>query len=139
MSSIQYNVGGEPACFIIEQHLNRFVEGQDVRNVELIWDQMYRSSLPYGRKGLPIHCISAIDLALWDLLGKYHNEPIYNLLGEQLTSIVQLLLLLLLLIRIFFCFHQVVKQSLPCLSTPPPFGTSSIKSQICYLPFDLIR
>eukprot|EP01102_Stenamoeba_stenopodia_P022668 TRINITY_DN952_c0_g1_i2.p1 TRINITY_DN952_c0_g1~~TRINITY_DN952_c0_g1_i2.p1 ORF type:complete len:449 (-),score=92.03 TRINITY_DN952_c0_g1_i2:57-1403(-) len=77
------SIGGEPACYIIEQHLNRFVEGQDVRNVELIWDQMYRSSLPYGRKGLPIHCISAIDLALWDLLGKYHNEPIYNLLGGK--------------------------------------------------------
>jgi len=33
-------VGGPPACYIIEKHLSRFVEGQDVRNVELMWDQM---------------------------------------------------------------------------------------------------
>jgi hypothetical protein len=39
-----------------------------------MWDQMFRATLPYGRKGLAIHAISAVDLALWDLLGKvgYH-------------------------------------------------------------------
>lgn len=34
------SVGGEPACYIIENHLSRFVEGQDPRNVELMWDQV---------------------------------------------------------------------------------------------------
>ena len=34
------SIGGEPACYIIEKHLARFVEGQDPRNVELIWDQI---------------------------------------------------------------------------------------------------
>ena len=29
--------GGEPACFIVEKHLSRFVEGQDPRNIELMW------------------------------------------------------------------------------------------------------
>ena len=85
------SIGGEPACYIIENHLSRFVEGQvcmcmcvtewevrdptkncgmpwsgmlalacfilpfqDPCNVELIWDQMYRSTLHYGRKGLPM-------------------------------------------------------------------------------------
>ena len=37
----------------------------------------------YGRKGLPIQCISAVDLALWDLLGKLRNEPVYALLGGK--------------------------------------------------------
>ena len=64
------SIGGEPACYIIERHLSRFVEGQDPRNVELIWDQMWRATLPYGRKGLTIHAISAVDLAIWDCLGK---------------------------------------------------------------------
>ena len=45
------SIGGEPACYIIEKHLSRFVEGQDPRNVELIWDQMWRATMPYGRKG----------------------------------------------------------------------------------------
>lgn len=42
---------------------------------------MYRSSLYYGRKGLPLTAISAIDLALWDLLGKLRNEPVYKMIG----------------------------------------------------------
>lgn len=77
------SIGGEPACFLIEKHLSMFVEGQDPRNVELIWDQMYRSTLNYGRKGLPIQAISAVDLAIWDLLGKLRNEPVYALLGGK--------------------------------------------------------
>ncbi|KAK3095835.1 hypothetical protein FSP39_019748 [Pinctada imbricata] len=76
-------IGGEPGCFIVENHLSRFVEGQDPRNIELMWDQMFRSTLNYGRKGLPLQCISAVDLALWDLLGKLRNEPVYALLGGK--------------------------------------------------------
>jgi len=36
------SIGGAPACYIIEIHLARFVEGQDVHNIELMWDQMWR-------------------------------------------------------------------------------------------------
>lgn len=77
------SIGGEPACYIIENHLSRFVEGQDPRNVELMWDRMWRATLPYGRKGLAIHAISAVDLAIWDLLGKLRDEPVYLLLGGK--------------------------------------------------------
>lgn len=35
----------------------------------------------YGRKGLPVAVISVIDLALWDLLGKLREEPVYRLIG----------------------------------------------------------
>jgi hypothetical protein len=51
--------------------------------VELIWDQMYRSTLPYGRKGLAIHALSAVDLALWDAIGRVRREPVYAMLGGQ--------------------------------------------------------
>lgn len=77
------SVGGEPACYIVEKHLSRFVEEQDPRNVELIWDQMWRATMPYGRKGLPIHALSAVDLAIWDCLGKLREEPVYALLGGK--------------------------------------------------------
>lgn len=73
--------GGLPAAWLIRHHFARFVIGQDARNLNLIWDQLYRASLPYGRKGLPIMAISAVDLALWDLVGKVRGEPVYNLIG----------------------------------------------------------
>jgi L-rhamnonate dehydratase len=81
--------GGAPAAWLIRHHFARFVVGQDARNLNLIWDQLYRASLPYGRKGLPIMAISAVDLALWDLVGKVRREPVYNLIGglsrEEIT------------------------------------------------------
>lgn len=72
---------GEPGAFIVERHLARFAEGAPANQIERIWDQMYSASLFYGRKGLVVNVISAIDLALWDLLGKLRGEPVYSLLG----------------------------------------------------------
>jgi L-rhamnonate dehydratase len=72
---------GEPGAWIAERHLARFVEGSAVTDIDRIWDQMYRSTLFYGRKGLVLNVISAIDLALWDLLGKVRQEPVHHLLG----------------------------------------------------------
>ncbi|MEH1127766.1 L-rhamnonate dehydratase [Micromonospora sp. CPCC 206061] len=74
-------VGGEPGAWIVEQHLARLVEGQRVTDLEKIWDQMYLSTLHYGRKGLALNTVSGIDLALWDLLGQVRQEPVYQLLG----------------------------------------------------------
>ena len=98
------SIGGEAACFCVENHLSRFVEGQDPTNVELIYDQMWRSTMNYGRKGLAIQAISAVDLvsssmvgsfgkcacthcftfqAIWDALGKFKGVPVYELLGGK--------------------------------------------------------
>lgn len=74
-------IGSEPACFLIERHLKRFLIGSDPRDTARIWDQMYASTLEYGRKGLVLHAISMVDLALWDLLGKLRGEPVFKLIG----------------------------------------------------------
>ncbi len=73
--------GGEPAAFVVEKHLARFLEGRDPAQVEKIWDQMYFSTQYYGRKGLVVNAISGVDLALWDLLGKLRDEPVHQMLG----------------------------------------------------------
>ncbi|CDK27647.1 unnamed protein product [Kuraishia capsulata CBS 1993] len=73
--------GGPPACWIVHQHFNRFLEGADPRDFNILWDKMFRASMFYGRKGLPIAVISVVDLALWDLLGKIRNEPVYKMIG----------------------------------------------------------
>lgn len=72
---------GEPGAWIVEKHLARFIEGQVVTEIEKMWDQMYLSTLFYGRKGLVINVISAVDLALYDLLGRIRSEPVHQLLG----------------------------------------------------------
>jgi L-rhamnonate dehydratase len=73
--------GGDPAAWIVEHHLARFLEGAAVTDYERIWDQMYFGTIFYGRKGLVVNAISGVDLALWDLLGKLRQEPVYHLLG----------------------------------------------------------
>jgi L-rhamnonate dehydratase len=56
--------GGEPAAWIVERHLSRFLVGADAAEVEKIWEQMFLSTLFYGRKGLALNAISCVDLAL---------------------------------------------------------------------------
>lgn len=73
--------GGELGAWIVERHLARFVEGRPVTDIEKMWDQMYLSTLHYGRKGIVLNTISGVDLALWDLLGRLRQEPVYHLLG----------------------------------------------------------
>ncbi len=78
--------GGYPAAWLVMNHLDRFVVGKDSCEIEIIWDQMYRASLYYGRKGVVMNAISAVDLALWDLLGKLRKEPVYAMLGGKVRE-----------------------------------------------------
>jgi L-rhamnonate dehydratase len=86
---IGVSTGGLPACFIVERHLARFVEGQRANRIELIWDQLWRSTLFYGRKGLALNAISAVDLALWDLLGRLRDEPVFSLIGGAVRDEIE--------------------------------------------------
>jgi L-rhamnonate dehydratase len=81
--------GGEPAAYIVEKHLARFLEGRSPTEYEKIWDQMYFSTQYYGRKGLVVNAISGVDLALWDLLGKLRGEPVYQMLGGAVRDELQ--------------------------------------------------
>ncbi len=73
--------GGAAAATIIEQHLGPLIAGANALGVELIWEQMYSSTLFYGRKGVVIMAISGVDLALWDIRGRHAGQPVYKLLG----------------------------------------------------------
>lgn len=75
--------GGTPACWLVNHHFKRFLIGADPRDVNRLWDQMFRASMYYGRKGLPLATISVVDLALWDLVGKIREEPVYKLIGGR--------------------------------------------------------
>ncbi len=68
---------------IIDQYLAPLVIGQDPWDYEYLWQRMYRSTLAWGRKGVAMAAISAIDIAIWDILGKSVNKPVFKLLGGR--------------------------------------------------------
>jgi L-rhamnonate dehydratase len=78
--------GGFAAAAIIEGHFARLIEGEKASAHGRIWDRMYSASLHYGRKGLAIHAISAVDLAIWDLHGKLLGEPVHELIGGKVRE-----------------------------------------------------
>lgn len=78
---VAVTTGGDLGCWIIEKHLARFIEGKKVSEIAMMWDQMFNATLFYGRKGIVINAISGVDLALWDLLGRIRQLPVYELLG----------------------------------------------------------
>ncbi|TNE96934.1 MAG: mandelate racemase/muconate lactonizing enzyme family protein [Bacteroidetes bacterium] len=61
--------------------LTQFLIGQNPLYVEKIWEQMWVDCNPLGQKGVTVSAISAIDTALWDLIGKQANMPLYQLFG----------------------------------------------------------
>lgn len=75
--------GGPPALWLIREHFLRFLLGADARRTNMLWDQMHRASLFYGRTGLAVAAISAVDLALWDLLGRVREAPVVDLIGGR--------------------------------------------------------
>ncbi len=70
--------GGGP---IVTDHLSKLLLGEDPFNIERLWDICWRSTMHYGRMGVTMNAISGVDLALWDIIGKALNQPLYRLLG----------------------------------------------------------
>jgi L-alanine-DL-glutamate epimerase-like enolase superfamily enzyme len=68
---------------VIDQHLKPLLIGADPWDVEFLWQHMYRKTMAFGRKGIGMVAISAVDIALWDILGKSAKQPVYRLLGGR--------------------------------------------------------
>jgi len=78
VTGVATGFGGPPAAWLIQNHFRRFLIGADARQINRIWDQMLRASMPYGRKGLPVAAIPAVDLALRVLVGKQRGEWLWS-------------------------------------------------------------
>ncbi len=74
---------GRMAEQVLDDQFRALLRGADPVAIELLWDQMYRASQFYGRRGVVIEVISGIDLALWDLMGKTLKQPVYQLAGGK--------------------------------------------------------
>lgn len=61
--------------------------GKNPLMIEELWQCMYNNTARYGRRGLVMAAISAVDIALWDILGKAANMPVYQILGAAKSSL----------------------------------------------------
>jgi L-rhamnonate dehydratase len=68
---------------VIDLYLKPLLLGADPWNIEFLWQHMYRKTMAFGRKGIGMAAISAVDIALWDLLGKSAKQPVFRLLGGR--------------------------------------------------------
>ena len=65
---------------VIGRQLAPLLIGEDPLAHERLWDKMYRL-LVHGRKGLEMQAISAVDVALWDIKGRWAGAAVHRLLG----------------------------------------------------------
>jgi galactonate dehydratase len=73
--------GHQEAARAAVEKFGQYLVGQDPRQIEHHWNVMYRSG--HFRGAAIMGAISAIDIALWDIKGKFHGVPVYELLGGK--------------------------------------------------------
>jgi len=87
---------GESACFggppfttasMIEDELAKYVLGEDPTNIKRIMQRMWYGSRHHGRGGVTQASMSGINIALWDIVGKKIQTPLYKLFGAYTDKI----------------------------------------------------
>lgn len=68
---------------IVAQGIRSLLIGENPLDIERLWHKMYYYTSRFGRRGAVLNAISAVDIALWDLLGKYTGLPVSTLLGGR--------------------------------------------------------
>jgi L-alanine-DL-glutamate epimerase-like enolase superfamily enzyme len=74
-------VGGQAVYDLVRGVFRPLLIGQDPQLIERHWAAMYQEVLLAGRRGAALRAISAVDIGLWDVLGKIAHLPLYRLLG----------------------------------------------------------
>jgi L-rhamnonate dehydratase len=79
-AALQALING-PSAHSRARALRDVLIGRDALDTDGCWHAMYDATLLIGRRGLVMHAIGALDLALWDLRGKAEGQPVSHLLG----------------------------------------------------------
>lgn len=66
---------------VVDTLLTPTIMGSNPFDTDILWEKMYQRVIDYDPQGFGVAAISAIDIALWDILGKALNRPVYELLG----------------------------------------------------------
>jgi L-alanine-DL-glutamate epimerase-like enolase superfamily enzyme len=80
--SLAFGGGGAEAIHVyLETRLKPLLIGEDPLYVERLWERMYQADRGIKRQGVAAYALSALDIALWDLVGKAAGLPLYKLWG----------------------------------------------------------
>ena len=72
-----------PGTHTMDQCVKDILIGSNPLDINKLWSKIYVGSAMTGRRGAGVNAISAIDMALWDIKGKYENKPVFELLGGK--------------------------------------------------------
>jgi D-galactarolactone cycloisomerase len=72
---------GEPVASFIETVLKPRLIGKNPLDVAVLWEDMFTAIRDFSRKNTGIEAISGLDIALWDIAGKFYQKPVYELMG----------------------------------------------------------
>jgi galactonate dehydratase len=78
------------ALRVMLQQIGKEIIGEDATHIERLWHKLFRSFTYMGSRGAAVECVSAIDIALWDIRGKALGRPIYELLGGPVRDEIAL-------------------------------------------------
>ncbi len=77
--------GDESFGKVFEQFVSTVIApliiGKDADFIEEIWEELFQKTTRWGRRGFILASIGAVDIALWDLMGKTSGKPFYRLIG----------------------------------------------------------
>lgn len=79
-----------PASHSIARGLRDLLVGEDPRRIRPLWERMFLGSYHYGRDGAALHAMSAVDMALWDVLGQVAGLSVAQLLGGEESHEVEI-------------------------------------------------
>ncbi|HVB70505.1 MAG TPA: mandelate racemase/muconate lactonizing enzyme family protein [Acidimicrobiales bacterium] len=79
-----------PSSHSLSRGLGEMLIGEDPLRIRPLWDTMFAASYHYGRDGAGLHAMSAIDMALWDLMGQVAGLSVARLLGGETATRVEI-------------------------------------------------
>ncbi len=82
-------IANRALCSILKQ-VGVQIAGEDPSRIERLWHKLFRSFTYMGSRGAACECVSAIDIALWDIRGKVLGQPVYELLGGPVRDDISL-------------------------------------------------
>jgi L-alanine-DL-glutamate epimerase-like enolase superfamily enzyme len=77
-----------PSSHAVARGVAEVLVGKDPLDADGVWHTLYDATYHYGRAGVALHVMSAIDIALWDIAGKASGRPVHELLGGATVATV---------------------------------------------------